>query len=750
MRSLGACPPPIRPARLRDGRHQPSARDAGGAALPARPAATPSTPRSRAAAVLCVVEPMSTGVGGDAFALVWRDGELTGLNASGRAPAAADPDALGDAMPLHGPLSVTVPGAVAGWAALLERHGRSGLDRCLADAIDAAERRLRGDAGDRRRLEPRARRPGRFDEARPRVPAGAAVGRDRAATRARRDAAADRRRGRRTASTAARSRRRSAPPRWLDASTTSRRMRADWVEPLRTPLPRRRRSASCRRTARAPRRCRRSASLATLDLGGAWRRRSRAPAGRGDEARVRRRRPLHRRRAAAGAATWTTPYLAARRALIDPARAGDPAPGALPRGGTVYLCVVDARPDAPARSSRASTTASARASSRRGTGIELQNRGACFTLEPGHPNRLAPGKRPFHTIIPGMLLATAALLGPFGVMGGHVQPQGHLQFVSNLLDRGLDPQAALDAPRWRLDQRRATAGCCAWSRASGTSPTSSSGAATASGAIPTRPASAAARRSSCAATGWSAAPSRARTASPPATDARTGSRPCSRGRARPSSPSSEPGARRRRARPWPRIVNRSGSSVGSSVIALVAHRQHQRAVAPLDDEGRRRTPPSGSGRAAARRRPGSGAGGAGWGRGRARCGGDGLVEQVERQRARRRPCRSAARSRRRRPSATAAKRVMKPCRPPAWPTYRSSPWRRPVQAEALRLVPVVVGDDPRPQHLVARRAREHVVVLGAEPERAPAREVVDARPEAAVGLEQARRVAASRGGRSSE
>ena len=92
-----------------------------------------------AAAVLCVVEPMSTGIGGDCFALVWRDGELTGLNASGQAPAAADPDAMGSEIPLRGPLSITAPGAVAGWAALAERHGRLGLDAALADAIDIAE-----------------------------------------------------------------------------------------------------------------------------------------------------------------------------------------------------------------------------------------------------------------------------------------------------------------------------------------------------------------------------------------------------------------------------------------------------------------------------------------------------------------------------------------------------------------------------------------------------------------------------------
>ncbi len=82
-----------------------------------------------------------------------------------------------------------------------------------------------------------------------------------------------------------------------------------------------------------------------------------------------------------------------------------------------------------------------------GTGVVLQNRGACFAVS----GSVEPGRRPYHTIIPGMLLRDGALLGPFGVMGGFIQAQAHVQLVSALVDDGLDPQAALDRPRFRLD-----------------------------------------------------------------------------------------------------------------------------------------------------------------------------------------------------------------------------------------------------------------------------------------------------------
>jgi gamma-glutamyltranspeptidase/glutathione hydrolase len=147
-------------------------------------------------------------------------------------------------------------------------------------------------------------------------------------------------------------------------------------------------------------------------------------------------------------------YLRERARRVAPGRAQDFAHGTPSSGGTVYLTAADAegRMVSLIQSNYMGFGSGVVVP---GTGVSLQNRGHGFTLEPGHPNRVAGGKRPFHTIIPGFLCKDGRPQMSFGVMGGNMQPQGHVQTLVRMLCHGQQPQAACDAPRWKVATRLA-------------------------------------------------------------------------------------------------------------------------------------------------------------------------------------------------------------------------------------------------------------------------------------------------------
>ena len=143
-------------------------------------------------------------------------------------------------------------------------------------------------------------------------------------------------------------------------------------------------------------------------------------------------------------------YLKERAKLIDLKKAQVPTHGHPAKGGTVYLTAAD---ESGMMVSYIQSNFSGFGSGVvvPGTGIAMQNRGTGFSLRPGHANIVAGSKRPFHTIIPGFLTKGGQPVMSFGVMGGSMQAQGHMQVVSRMVDHQQNPQAASDAPRWRVD-----------------------------------------------------------------------------------------------------------------------------------------------------------------------------------------------------------------------------------------------------------------------------------------------------------
>ncbi len=414
-----------------------------------------------AAAVLGVVEPFMTGVGGDCFMLIWRaDAQrLDGLNGSGRAPRAATPAALAarghTTMPMHGMLSVTVPGAVDAWCCALERHGSRSLGEVLAAAIEYAEHGfavseiiaaqwafaaglLQTDDGRRAfTLDGRAPRLGEVM----RLPALARTLRLLAAGG--RDAFYQ---GELAGAIAACSQAHSGLLTAADLADHT----STWVEPIGVDY----RGVGVFELPPSGQGLTALLALNILEnfaLGGALDADTHLQIEAIKLAFADRNRwiadPEHARVPVAG--LLSKDYAQGRAALIHPDKAlKRAAPGALPAlSDTVYLTTADAAGNVVSLiNSLYHAFGSGMVAG--DTGIALQNRGYGFSLDPAHPNCLAPGKRPFHTIIPAMLMRDGRPLASFGVMGGDMQAQGHVQLVSHLVDGGCNVQEAIERPRF--------------------------------------------------------------------------------------------------------------------------------------------------------------------------------------------------------------------------------------------------------------------------------------------------------------
>ena len=413
------------------------------------------------ALVLGIAEPQMTGIGGDCFALVKLAGsdEIVALNGSGRAPAGLHAQGLRDRglreVPPQGIEAVTLPGAVDAFCRLSADHGRLPLDQVLAPAIRYADEgipvapRVAFDwAGDIGGLQGRALEFFSFDGKAPRPgQIFRAPGQAEVLRRIARDGRAGFYEGEVADDMIASLQALGGCHTLDDLAATA----CDYTAPVSGPYrditlvehPPNGQGA----TAILLLNILAHFDIAAMDPFGAPRAHIEAEATKlAYDARNRFiADPAHTARLD----HMLSPDTAARlAALIDPAQAmPDPAPltEAVHRD-TIYITVVDR--DRMAVSLIYSVFwgfGSGLASSR--FGINFQNRGAGFTLTPGHPNEAGPAKRPMHTIIPGMIKREGRVILPFGVMGGAYQPCGHARFASNITDFGMDLQQAIDAPR---------------------------------------------------------------------------------------------------------------------------------------------------------------------------------------------------------------------------------------------------------------------------------------------------------------
>ncbi len=413
------------------------------------------------AITLTVVEPCSNGLGSDLFAILWTGGELVGLNASGRAPAGWTPARFAGRTAMHerGWETVTIPGAVSGWRALSQRFGelpfadlfepairyaRDGfaVSPIVAEKWALAVPHMPRDLGWFEHFMPRGRAP---------LPGELWSSAALAAT-LERIALTDGEafyRGDLAEAMVKHSQSASGAHALADFAEHT----CDWVTPL---------GLDYRGVAvhEIPPNGQGIAALMALGILSNFDLASQ-PA---DSAAVQHLEIEAMKLAFADAyryvsdhRTMTVPasslldreYLAMRAREIDPKRAQRFGPGQPPQGGTVYLCTAD-EDGMMVSLIQSNYMGFGSGVVVPGTGISLQNRGAGFSLAKGHPNEVGGGKRPYHTIIPGFVTRDGAPLAAFGVMGGPIQPPGHVQTIVRLVDYGMNPQATLDAPRWKV------------------------------------------------------------------------------------------------------------------------------------------------------------------------------------------------------------------------------------------------------------------------------------------------------------
>ncbi|MBK9236038.1 MAG: gamma-glutamyltransferase family protein [Rhodoferax sp.] len=422
------------------------------------------------AAIMTLVEPVSNGLGSDAFCILWDGTQLHGLNASGRAPQGWTPDYFrskygpgSTAPPKRGIDSVTVPGAVSAWVTLSQRFGKLAFADLLAPAIEIAERgyvvspwvaqkwaapvdELQGQPGFAQTFLPRGR-----------APAVGELFQFSAAARALRLIAQTSGeafyRGEIAHAIAQFSKQHGGLLSQADLSAHQ----CEWVRPIE----RRYRGHTLHEI---PPNGQGIAALMALGMLEQFDLKSMAVDGVDAqhlqiEAMKLAFADVYRFVAEPASMTVTPDqllsddYLALRARLIDPNRAQNFHAGNPIKGGTIYLTAAD----------ESGMMVSFIQSNYMGFGsgcveptfgISLQDRGHCFSLDSASPNLVAPGKRPFHTIIPAFLTKDGQPVMSFGVMGANMQPQGHVQTLVRMLDYGQNPQAACDAPRWRYNSGR--------------------------------------------------------------------------------------------------------------------------------------------------------------------------------------------------------------------------------------------------------------------------------------------------------